>query len=388
MKNNSVAILDFGSSKITCMLANKVSDGGDFIIKAVGRSNYNGFDDKGWYEPETIKKAVFDAISQVENKTETKIKEIYVGVPGAFCAVASSESSITFRSKKKLDNQDVEDLISKADIFDCGSDLAPLGGKPVYYVLDGGIKCFDIVGNIATKVSALVSFSFMKNYFRQTVAPILLEKGIKKVTYVNACEAQAMYISNAMYINGYSIIVDIGHITTNVSLVGGNGLLFARTFALGSGYLASDLMQVMGLDYNFAMNVLTKINLNLDIHDGDAYSVNGRMVDAKRVNEVVKARVEQISEHIIKSFRYCDKEIPSNTVIVLTGGGLTYIRGGADTLATSLGKPVKVYTSANPQTNHNEYTSCFGLIHMACSDQNKAKKGLFSFFKRTNKGDN
>ena len=388
MKNNSVAILDFGSSKITCMLANKVSDGGDFIIKAVGRSNYNGFDDKGWYEPETIKKAVFDAIGQVENKTETKIKEIYVGVPGAFCAVASSESSITFRSKKKLDNQEVEDLISKADIFDCGSDLAPLGGKPVYYVLDGGIKCFDIVGNIATKVSALVSFSFMKNYFRQTVAPILLEKGIKKVTYVNACEAQAMYISNAMYINGYSIIVDIGHITTNVSLVGGNGLLFARTFALGSGYLASDLMQVMGLDYNFAMNVLTKINLNLDIHDGDAYSVNGRMVDAKRVNEVVKARVEQIAEHIIKSFRYCDKEIPSNTVIVLTGGGLTYIRGGADTLATSLGKPVKVYTSANPQTNHNEYTSCFGLIHMACSDQNKAKKGLFSFFKRTNKGDN
>ena len=388
MKNNSVAILDFGSSKITCMLANKVSDGGDFIIKAVGRSNYNGFDDKGWYEPETIKKAVFDAIGQVENKTETKIKEIYVGVPGAFCAVASSESSITFRSKKKLDNQEVEDLISKADIFDCGSDLAPLGGKPVYFVLDGGIKCFDIVGNIATKVSALVSFSFMKNYFRQTVAPILLEKGIKKVTYVNACEAQAMYISNAMYINGYSIIVDIGHITTNVSLVGGNGLLFARTFALGSGYLASDLMQVMGLDYNFAMNVLTKINLNLDIHDGDAYSVNGRMVDAKRVNEVVKARVEQIAEHIIKSFRYCDKEIPSNTVIVLTGGGLTYIRGGADTLATSLGKPVKVYTSANPQTNHNEYTSCFGLIHMACSDQNKAKKGLFSFFKRTNKGDN
>ena len=105
MKNNSVAILDFGSSKITCMLANKVSDGGDFIIKAVGRSNYNGFDDKGWYEPDTIKKAVFDAITQVENKTETKIKEIYVGVPGAFCAVASSESSITFRSKKKLDNQ-------------------------------------------------------------------------------------------------------------------------------------------------------------------------------------------------------------------------------------------------------------------------------------------
>ena len=388
MKNNSVAILDFGSSKITCMLANKVSDSGDFIIKAVGRSNYNGFDEKGWYEPDTIKKAVFDAITQVENKTESKIKEIYVGVPGAFCAVASSESSISFQSKKKLDRHDVEDLVSKADIFDCGSDLAPLGGKPVYFVLDGGIKCFDIVGTIATKVSDLVTFSFMKNHFRQSIAPILLEKGIKKVTYVNACEAQAMYIENSMYINGYSIIVDIGHITTNVSLVGGKGLLFAKTFALGSGYLASDLMQVMGLDYNFAMNVLSKINLNLDIHDGDAYSVNGRMVDAKRVNEVVKARVEQIAEHIIKSFRYCDKEIPTNTVIVLTGGGLTYIRGGADTLSQALGKPIKVYASANPQTNHNEYTSCFGLIYTACTEQKNSKKNLFDFFKRAKKGDN
>lgn len=388
MKNNCVAILDFGSSKITCMLANKVSDSGDFIIKAVGRSNYNGFDDKGWYEPDSIKRAVFDAITQVETKSETKIKEIYVGVPGAFCAVASSESSITFHSKKKLDRQDVNDLVSKADIFECGSELSPLGGKPVYFVLDGGIKCFDIVGNIATKVTALVSFSFMKNYFRQTIAPILLEKGIKKVTYLNACEAQAMYISNALYINGYSIIVDVGHITTNVSLAGGKGLLFGKTFALGSGYLASDLMQVLGLDYNFAMSVLQKINLNLDIHDGDAYSVNGRMVDAKRTNEVVKARVEQIAEHIIKSFRYCDKEIPASTAIVLTGGGLTYIRGGADALSSSLGKPVKVYTSANPQTNHNEYTSCFGLIYFACCEQKTSKKSLFDFLTRANKGDN
>jgi cell division ATPase FtsA len=112
------------------------------------------------------------------------------------------------------------------------------------------------------------------------------------------------------------------------------------------------------------------------------------MVDAKRANEVVKARVEQIAEHIVKSFRYCDKEIPASTVIVLTGGGLTYIRGGADALATSLGKPVKVYTSANPQTNYNEYTSCFGLLYTACVEQKSAKKSLFSIFKRTNKGDN
>ena len=52
------------------------------------------------------------------------------------------------------------------------------------------------------------------------------------------------------------------------------------------------------------------------------------------------------------------------------------------------GKPVKVYSSANPQTNHNEYTSCFGLIYTACTEQKNSKKNLFDFFKRAKKGDN
>ncbi len=387
MKNNFIAVLDFGSSKITCMLANKVSDTGDFVIKAVGQSAYSGFDGNAWYEPETIKRAVFDAISQAENKLKCKIKDIIVGVPGAFCAVTSSEASTTFHSKKKLDKEDVNDLISKADIFNCGSDYIPLGGKPVYFVLDGAIKSYDLCGNIASKVTALVSFSFMRTYFRDTVAPILLEKGIKRVTYVNASEAQALYISNTMYINGYSIVIDVGHISTTVSLCGGRGLLFERTFALGSGYLASDLMQVMNLDYNFSMSVLEKINLNLDIHEGDAYPVGSRMVDAKKANEVVKARIEEIADYVIKSFNYCDKEIPSSTVLVLTGGGLTYIRGGADCLSMGLGKPIVTYTSANPQTKRNEYTSCYGLIHSACSEGNSTKKGLLKLFSRSKKGD-
>ena len=94
MKNNFVNILDFGSGKITCMAATKVSDDGEFVIKAVGQTNYNGFDDNAWYEPNTIKDAIEGAIRQVEEKTKTSINNLYVGVPGAFCAVATGEASI------------------------------------------------------------------------------------------------------------------------------------------------------------------------------------------------------------------------------------------------------------------------------------------------------
>ena len=67
MKNNFVAILDFGSSKVTCMAATKVSDNGDFVIKAVGQSSYSGFDDNAWYEPDLLDTAVTPSV-----KSKTK----------------------------------------------------------------------------------------------------------------------------------------------------------------------------------------------------------------------------------------------------------------------------------------------------------------------------
>ena len=381
MKNNFVAILDFGSSKVTCMAATKVAGRSDFVIRAVGQSAYNGFDDNSWYEPETISFAVTDAISQVEKKMDSPIKEIFVGVPGVFCATVTSEASVTFHSKKKIDGDDIQELIKKADIFDVGSDNIPMGGKPVYFILDGALKTFDPVGSVASKLTALVSFSFMKNYFRNSVSPVLLKKGIRKVTYMNTCDAETQFIAQTMGLTDYCIVVDVGHITTNVMLSGGKSLLFSRTFSLGSGYLASDLCQVEGCEYKVAMATLEKINFSLEFREGDTYNVNGVALDAKRTNEILKARIGQIADYIIKSFQYCDKEIPYNTPVILTGGGLTYLRGGAYVLSTFLGKNVKVYESANPQTNRNEYTSCYGLLAEAIKN-NGARSSIFAFLRR------
>ena len=134
------------------------------------------------------------------------------------------------------------------------------------------------------------------------------------------------------------------------------------------------------------MAALEKVNINLEVRSGDAYSINGRVIEASQTNAVVKERIGQIADYIIKSFRLCDKDIPSNTPIILTGGGLAYLRGGVECLAQHLGKRVQLYASVNPQTNRNEYTSCYGLIYEAIST-NKSKGGLFSFLRKNGKGD-
>ncbi len=387
MKNSTVTILDFGSGKITCMAATKVSENADFLIKAVGQVSYNGFDDNSWYEPHLLKNQIGQTIAQVENKIRCNVKEIYVGVPGAFCAMVMGQSSLTFHSKKKIDEDDIAEITRKADIFETNDDYFALGGKPIYYLVDGIIPTVDAVGTIGNKLTGLVSFSYARKYFRNSVDPVLTELGIRKIHYINGCEAQAVYIANSMIKSTYSIVIDVGHITTNVMLCGGNGLMFQRTFALGSGYFAGDLCQVLGCDFKTATALLEKVNLNLEVRPGDMYNVNDRSVDAVQTNEIVRSRINQIADYIMKSFSLCDKEIPSDTPVILTGGGLAYLRGGVDILSQALQKPVRMYRNVNPQTNRNEYTSSYGLIYEAIRS-NKSRNGLLALLKNIRKGEN
>lgn len=378
MKNNFFTVLDFGSSKITAMAATKV--GNDFVIKAVGQADYNGFDENGWYEPEHLSHVVSVAINQVQEKIGSKIKQIVVGVPGNFCTVATGEATTAYASKKKIDSVDVNDIVEKANIF-ANTAGKVVGKTAVYYLLDGAIKTYDPMGSIAQRLTGLVCYSFMDKQFESSVTDALNACGINKITFTSVCENQARYVAANRNVNGHAIVIDIGHITSNVMLLGGNSLLFTKTFALGSGYIASDLYSVLGISFETATALLSKINLKLEFKQGDTYKVGTTSCESYKTNEIVKARIEQFADYIKKCFAYCDKEIPSDTPIILTGGGLTYLQGGAEWLSYYLGKRVHVYTNANPQTNHNEYTSCYGLLQYA-NTLKQSNRGLFSFLKK------
>ncbi|MBO5866607.1 MAG: hypothetical protein J6Q55_00945 [Clostridia bacterium] len=378
MKNNFFTVIDFGSSKITAMSATRV--GQDFVIKAVGQADYNGFDENGWYEPENLAESVKIAINQVQEKLNTKVKQVLVGVPGNFCTVATGEATNVFRSKKKIDFVDLDDIVEKANIF------ANVQGKivsktAIYYLLDGAIKTYDPVGSIAQRLTGLVAYSFMDRQFEKSVTDALNACGVSKITFASVCEHQARYVAQKRNASGHAIVIDIGHITSNVMLLGGNSLLFAKTFALGSGYIASDLYSLLDISYETAMALLSKVNLKLEFQQGDCYKIGTVACESYKTNEIVKARIEQFAEYIKKCFAYCDKEIPSDTPIILTGGGLTYLQGGAEWLSYYLGKRVIVYTSNNPQTNRNEYTSCYGLLQYLNANI-ESSGGLFSFLKK------
>ncbi|MEG2159536.1 MAG: cell division protein FtsA, partial [Clostridia bacterium] len=103
-------------------------------------------------------------------------------------------------------------------------------------------------------------------------------------------------------------------------------------------------------------------------------------VSAEKANLVAKARIEEIAECIKACFADYEYEISAETPIYLTGGGLTYIKGGAEYLSQCLNKRVKIIPLNNPQTNKQDYVSTYGLLDIALRQQPK-KESKFRFFK-------
>ena len=84
MQKRDIAILDFGSEKITVVIGTKDVNN-TFVVRGKGESDYAGFMDAEFLEPEKLKIAMGDAIANAEEDANVQIKKLYIGVPAEFC---------------------------------------------------------------------------------------------------------------------------------------------------------------------------------------------------------------------------------------------------------------------------------------------------------------
>ncbi|HRX14481.1 MAG TPA: cell division FtsA domain-containing protein [Eubacteriales bacterium] len=374
MKRKDVAILDFGSSKIICAVGCMTSDG--FAVKALGQCSYDGFYQGEWLAPEKISDSVATAIKQAEKTYGKAIKDLFIGVPGEFTRVSTGQYELNFKSKKKINNDDIAEIYARACPNEQLAALTPISQSVIHYIIDDDRQTVDPLGCQATKLFGLISYIYASEYFIDCVTPIVNALGITQTILVSSCLAEALFLISPETRDKQAILIDVGYITTNVMLVGGDGLLFMKSFSVGGGHISADLCKVLEISYKSAEQLRQKINLNLEFKPVENYILSdGTEIKAEQSNEIAKARIEEIGEYIIKCFDSYSEEIPLYTPVYLTGGGLTYLKGGAEFLSRVLRKKVETAKTLDPLKNKPEFASVYGLVELAVKQ--RANKRLF-----------
>lgn len=383
MAKTEVAILDFGSSKISVLIAERGINN-TFNIKGRGDSDYAGFADGEFFDKNELKMAMGLAISKAITNSNRKIRTIYIGTPAEFCYNVTREVTQSYSGRKRINDNDIYNLFDLAENFEDVTEHTVINRSPIYFTLDDNRRVLDPNGVSTSRLSSKVSFILAENSFMELIDSFMEELGGYKCEYVSSVLAETLYLLEPEVRDRYAILVDSGYITTSVALVRGDGILYLKAFSVGGGHITGDLSQCLKLKFVDAESLKRKVVLSLDASDNDFYEtvVDGVItpMPAKMVNEIVESRLDMLASTINKLLNSTGYDYPDYLPVYLTGGGLSYLKGGKDYLGKVMGRNVEIIAPKVPQLNRPHYSSTLGLLDLALKQEQSLKQNFFSRF--------
>ncbi len=340
----NVAVLDFGSSKLTLLVGNK-SDG-HLNVVASGESNYAGFMDGEFLRPNLLKDAIKEALDCVQFDIKSPITKLYIGVPAEFCYNMEKELSLNLTKRTKILQKHIDKLFYLADDNVLSTSHTVINKAPMYYILDDTNKTTNPIGCYANVVKARTCFVLVENQFIYLIKSILNDLRIADFEFVSDTLAQGVYLLDAGLRANGCVLVDCGYITTSVCYMLGDGITDLKSFSLGGGLITGDISEILNIPFKSAEIVKRQTLLTLQPTGLDAYEYYGEngteTVLANDVNHIVLARIEQICNTIKTCIDGFSEKVADYAPVYLTGGGLSYMRGIEYIMEKNLGRRVIV----------------------------------------------
>ena len=366
----TVASIDFGTSKIVTLVAENSSATRCDIVGA-GIVTYNGFLEEGWNDPSEIDDCLREAISQAEKQSHHKIREVNVGVPGAFTKVYVTEARVSLTGPDPhVTANDVRAIFTEA-----AKTLGTLPGEvvhssPAWFRVDDGKKTLEPVGIKGRELTALISFVVANKYFLDDVSTRLANMDVKPKNFFSTPAGEAMLYLPEEDRDRTAVLIDVGYLNTEVMAVEGDALIFHRCIDLGGGHIAADLAESLDVSFKNAEEKIKQPFVYSMSATPETYEIpaNGEQpaqsFTREQISPIITARVDEIAEEIRKALEESGVKLGNWSNVYLTGGGIAFNRGGKDYLSSKLGRPVRETPKRTVKMSSPIYSSTMGLMDL------------------------
>lgn len=322
--NRFVTGLDVGTENVRAVVASVAGDGKITVI------GYNEGKSAGMRKgvPANLAGpagAIDKMLGEVERMSGREVRSAYVSINGSQLLSTKTEGMIAVGTVEHEISDD--DLMRVEDVAVTGripANRDVLDVIPLEYALDGqrGIK--DPIGMSGARlemracvVSALTPNC--ENLKKTTAsADVVAERLVP-----SAVAAAKAVLTERQKENGVAVI-DMGASTTSVAVYEEGDLQFVGVVPAGSNNITNDLAIVLAIDPDMAEEIKQRFITGDFKAEKSAVIKVGKeekVFDRKEVEEVVKARLDEIFAEIrkkLKAAKY-DQRLPEG--IVLTGGG-------------------------------------------------------------------
>ncbi len=365
----TVAAIDFGTSKIVTLVAeNSGSQRCDIV--AAGVAKYDGFLEEGWNNPTELDDAIRASVADAEEQSGNKIREINVGVPGAFTRVYATKVTLSLKgTDPRVTSADVKAAFNKA-----AENLESLPGvvvhsSPAWFMVDGGKKTLEPVGMKGREMTAFISFVVGNRFFIDDVTTRMADMGITVVGFYSTTAGEAMLYLNEQERDHTSVLIDMGYLNTEIIGVEGDAIIYHKVLDMGGGDIAVALAENLDISLNAAEDIKRKFVYGIET-SGESYEVQGEdgqklsSFTREQVKPVISKAVDEIAEAIKEAIDDDFGGLGNWSSVFLTGGGLSFNRGGKEYLSGRLGRPVQETPRRTTKLNSHSFSSALGLMDL------------------------
>ena len=362
MSSNLNFILDVGSGKIRLAICQRVNHINKIV--SISEKDYDGFSDSEFFNTLGVKMCIQSLINDAIGHGIRRIDKVFVGVPSEFCVCVCKRISSSLPKMSKVSRTLVDSLLAKGNNLDSDK-FEVINYSPMKYTLDGNIDTIQPVGLKTQNISVDCSYVLAKKSFINLFDDILHSLGVQDITYLCSALSQAVLARQEPVIEPV-IVIDVGHITTSVAVLKGEGLLMLSSFSLGGGHITADLMQLLKVSYSDADLIKRKAILTIRPENTERYEIKiGDKVISSIIqitNDIVTSRIEHIGQ-IVNNLLKMDESY-ANCPVYLTGDGLINIKGARHVLGQAIGHNILPLEVGNIEKIGKYQTSVEGLVNL------------------------
>lgn len=399
MQRGVVAILDVGTSKISCLVlrfdgAPTLGEEGEIgslagqsgfrvIGAATTRSRGVTFGEISAM-PET-ERAIRTALQAAQKMAGIRVDHVIACFAGAEPRSYGLDAQIPLDGDAVVEN-DVARVLAACDVPDYGPGREVLHAQPVNFALDHRSGLIDPRGQLGNSLSVDMHMLTVDGAAVQHLAHC-----------IKRCDLELAGIASSAYVSGIAALVedeqelgaaciDLGGGTTTVSIFIKKHMIFADTVRMGGDHITSDISMGLQIPAVSAERIKTFYGgvHATGVDDREMIEIGGdtgdfehdrRTASRAEVIGIMRPRVEEILEEVRARLDAAGFDHLPSQQIVLTGGGSQI--PGLDGLASKilgqqvrLGRPLRVHGLPQAATGPG-FASAVGLSLFAAHPQDE-----------------
>ena len=231
MAENCVTVIEIGSSKLSCMIAERGVNN-TFNVKAKASVDYAGFLEGDFIEKAYLDDAVMTLFSQITSVYKKKIKKVYVGVPAEFSKVITSTCQLNFKNRHTISQKDIDTIFAKVSEQRYAEDMDIISVNTISYTLDETKNIQNPLKQKCYFISCELSLVLAQSSFIKLFNKIWSKLGIEQVEYLSEPLAEGIFILEEEERERTCIIIDVGARSTSVAFIKGNAMTNLTSFSM------------------------------------------------------------------------------------------------------------------------------------------------------------